>query len=269
MGKLKNFLKRKIEEKKLSLSQLTTASILLGMVAIYITSVILYNIFEYKFFEFTTLGWSILGNPIIIGMGAGTLISWISFLLMDVITEVWGKKKAISIFTMAMIISVVTSLFGLIIVNVGTDSYGSAIELIFGTHIRVTLASAFAFWVGNYVNAVIMHVMKVRAEDQGEGYNGKLFALRATTSTLFGQFVDNALFQILGLAPFGVGYMLASPFGWTWGMVFGSIIVGTILEFLLEAVLVPLVTIPLSNVLKRKKEKEDNDNFLQPQIETE
>ena len=254
MKKLKSILKESLT----SFRTLRVATLFVGIVAIYCVIVVLYNIFEYKFFEFGVLkDLVILGEPIVIGMGAGTIISWISFLLMDVITEVWGKKVAVRVFTFAMFISIFTSLFGLVIARLGVPSWENAIENIFGAHIRVTLASAFAFWVGNYVNAAIMFIMKTRAEDKGKGRNSKLFAFRATVSTLFGQFVDNALFQIIGLAPFGVGFWLASPFGWTWGMVFGSIIVGTILELTIEAILVPFITIPLSNKLIKKKEAEE------------
>ena len=254
MKKIKQALKKSLT----STRNIRTLSIFLGLVSVYCVIVVLYNIFEYKFFGFTLLeNVKVLGEPVMIGMGAGTLISWISFLIMDVITEVWGKKTAIKIFTFAMIISITTSFFGMAIAKIGEPSYGEAIENIFGSHPRVTIASAFAFWVGSYINTLIMHVMKTRAEDKGKAKNKKLFAFRATTSTLLGQAVDNALFQIIGLAPFGVGFWLASPFGWTWGMVIGSIIVGTILELAIEAALVPFITIPLANKLIAKKEAEE------------
>ena len=260
MKKIKQLLANKlakVKDNKKALATVSTATILVAMIAVYCVTVILYNIFEAKYIFLADFGWQMLGEPLIIGMGAGTLISWIVFLMMDVITEVWGKDKAVKILSFAMVLSIVTSLLGGIIARIPGD--GAAIDFIFGFQFRVTIFSAFAFWVGNYVNASIMHIMRARAEDKEKTTHKGLFAFRAVVSTLFGQFIDNALFLVLALGPFAASGFWASPFGYTWPAIASSIVVGLVLEVAIETILVPFVTIPLSHYISKKKAKEESE----------
>jgi uncharacterized PurR-regulated membrane protein YhhQ (DUF165 family) len=66
-------------------------------------------------------------------------------------------------------------------------------------------------------------------------------------STIFGQFVDNALFATLAFAPIGV-----SAFEMTWRDIFTSSCFGTFMETVNESIFVPFITIPLSTKLQKK-----------------
>ena len=113
---------------------------------------------------------------------------------------------------------------------------------------RTIVSSIIAFWVGGFVNVHIISRMKRRREHD----NRVSFFIRASFSTLIGQTVDNAIFMILAFAPIGI-----SIYEMMWKDIFSSIIIGTVIELLVESIMVPIVTIPLFRHISRIKEEEE------------
>ena len=162
-------------------------------------------------------------TPIIQVTTAGSLISWLVFACMDIVTEVCGKKKAIQMFWITGILNViVTGVAALACLIPGTPGTEQAYVGVFGFNWGIALASIAAFLLGNYANSIIMFIMKTRASDPK---SGKGFTLRVIISTLVGQFIDNAFFYILALAPgFGIGglsneFVRCANWGLLWMMV--------------------------------------------------
>ena len=162
-------------------------------------------------------------TPIIQVTTAGSLISWLVFACMDIVTEVCGKKKAIQMFWITGIVNViVTGVAALACLIPGTPGTEQAYVGVFGFNWGIALASIAAFLLGNYANSIIMFIMKTRASDPK---SGKGFTLRVIISTLVGQFIDNAFFYILALAPgFGIGglsneFVRCANWGLLWMMV--------------------------------------------------
>jgi len=132
---------------------------------------------------------------------AGLLIFPVSYILNDVIAEIWGYRKARLIiwggFAMNFLAVV---FFQLSIWAPGSEhfTHQEAYTMVLGSTLRITLASFVAFLCGSFVNAYVMSRMKLR--DQG-----RHFSWRAIVSTLFGEGCDSLVFfhlAFLGLVPY-------------------------------------------------------------------
>lgn len=204
--------------------------------AVYSVFTVMQNLFEMK----------TLGTEAFAFGGGGGLLSWATFMIIDISTELFGKKETMRLYTFAGVMNLFIVILAQIIIalpGVYPDQ-NEAFRLIFSNGIRTALASFGAFWVGNYVNMNIMIKMK---EMTNGNRSNVLFFIRAVVSTILGQFVDNALFATLAFAPVGL-----SAFEMTWRDIFTSSCFGTFMETLNESIFVPFITIPLTNKIQGK-----------------
>lgn len=123
----------------------------------------------------------------------------ISYIVNDVVAEVWGFRQARMVILAAFLFD-----FFFVLAAFGIDSLRGApwwvdssasegFHLIFGLAPRVVFASFLAFLVGSFLNAGVMSRMKVR-------HHGRFFTLRAVMSTLVGEFADSMIFFPIALA---------------------------------------------------------------------
>lgn len=220
----------KLETRKLQL--------MMYFMAVYSVFTVMQNLFEMK----------TLGTEAFAFGGGGGLLSWATFMIIDITTELFGKKETIKIYTFAGLMNLfIVVLAQLIIALPGVYAeQNEAFRLIFSNGIRTCLSSFTAFWIGNYVNMTIMIKMK---EVDKSGSKIMLF-VRAVVSTIFGQFVDNFIFASLAFAPIGV-----SAFEMTWKHIFTSSCFGTFMETLNESIFVPFITIPVITKLQKSFEE--------------
>ena len=125
--------------------------------------------------------------------GAGILFFPLSYVIGDVLTEVYGFARArrciwagfAGLLFMAMMSWVVVAL-------PPHDSWGgqAAYESVFGQVPRIVFASIIAFWFGEFVNSYVLARMKVWTE-------GRHLWTRTIGSTVVGQGVDSLLFYPL------------------------------------------------------------------------
>lgn len=227
--------------RKLSLSDW-----LISLSVIYVVVSVTMNIFCMKSLSF--------GTGIIICDG-GTIISWMVFLISNVIVEVWDEEKSLRIVYLAAIVTFITMIIGRIIVEIPTlpeyEYQNEAFRQIFSNGPRTIFASITAFALGNFINIHIIAVLKKRIEERMKD-NRFLFFFRASSSTLIGQLADNALFLILAFAPIGI-----SVYEMAWKDIMTAVVSGTVIELLIESCFVPFITIPLTGMLNRIKEKEE------------
>lgn len=188
------------------------------------------------------------GSSIIICDG-GLLISWLVFLISNVVVEVWDEKTSIRIVTFSAVLSFALLVVGRLIVLIPTlPDYADqayAFSQIFSNGPRTIIASVSAFWVGNYVNVHIIAKIKARLESQNRD-NRLWFFFRAAFSTLVGQLVDNALFMVLAFAPIGL-----SVYEMAWFDIMTSVLSGTVIELVVESCFVPFITIPLVGKIRK------------------
>lgn len=203
--------------------------------AAYSVFIVMQNLFEMK----------TLGTEAFAFGGGGGLLSWATFMIIDISTELFGKKDTIRIYTFAGIINLFMVVIAQIIIALPGvyPEQNEAFRLIFSNGIRTALSSFAAFWIGNYVNMWIM----IKLKEAAKGSESKLlFFMRAVVSTILGQFVDNFTFATLAFAPVGV-----SAFEMTWRDILTSSCFGTFMETLNESIFVPLITIPVSTKIQK------------------
>lgn len=203
--------------------------------AIYAVFTVVQNLFEMK-----TLGTASFALG-----GGGIMLSWATFMIMDITTELFGEKETMKIYTFAGLVNLcIVILAQVVILLPGVyPEQNAAFAQIFSNGVRTVLASFGAFWCGNFVNMHIMCKMKKAANSNSKF----LFFVRAVVSTIFGQFVDNFLFATLAFAPIGL-----SLFEMTWIDILTTSLFGTFMETLIESCFVPFITIPVSRRIEAK-----------------
>ena len=124
---------------------------------------------------------------------AGLLIFPISYIVNDIIAEVWGYRKARLIIWYGFLMNFLAiDIFQLSIWVPGSGNFAhqDAFSLVLGNTIRITLASFVAFLIGSFLNAAIMSKMKILQK-------GRNFSVRAIVSTLVGEGADSIIFFTL------------------------------------------------------------------------
>ena len=169
--------------------------------------------------------------------GAGILFFPVSYVIGDVLTEVYGYARArrciwagfAALLFMAFMAAVVVAL------PPSPDWEGqAAYEAVFGQVPRIVLASIVAFWAGEFANSYVLARMKIWTQ-------GRHLWTRTIGSTLVGQGIDSLIF--FPLAFYGV-----------WDNATLLVVLGTqfALKVAWEALLTP-VTYAVVGFLKRRE----------------
>ncbi|WP_338240999.1 queuosine precursor transporter [Aurantiacibacter hainanensis] len=122
--------------------------------------------------------------------GAGILFFPLSYVIGDVLTEVYGYARARRVIWAGFAALVFMAVMSFVVVALPpSESWTgqAAYEQVFGQVPRIVLASITAFWAGEFVNSYVMAKMKVWTA-------GKALWTRTIGSTVVGQGVDSLLF---------------------------------------------------------------------------
>ncbi len=125
--------------------------------------------------------------------GAGILFFPLSYVIGDVLTEVYGYARARRVIWAGTVAVLFMAFMSWVVVALPpAPSWGNqaAYAVIFGQVPRIVLASVCAFWAGEFVNAYVMARMKVRT-------GGQHLWMRTIGSTVVGQGVDSLIFYPL------------------------------------------------------------------------
>ena len=121
---------------------------------------------------------------------AGLLIFPISYIINDLIVEVWGYRKARFLIWNGFALNFFAVLvFQLSIRVPGSEHFSnqSAFASVLGNTQRIAIASFIAFLCGSFLNAYVMSKMKIMQRGRG-------FSIRAVASTLVGESADSIVF---------------------------------------------------------------------------
>jgi uncharacterized integral membrane protein (TIGR00697 family) len=160
-----------------------------------------------------------------ITFGAGILFFPLSYVLGDVLTEVYGYARARRVVWVGFAASIFAAAMSWFVVSLPpAEGYEGqeALAAVFGQVPRIFLASILAFWAGEIANAFVLARMKVWTE-------GKMLWTRTIGSTVVGQGVDSLIFY--PLAFWGV---------WEPALVFAVMGTNYALKVLWEAALTPV-----------------------------
>ena len=196
------------------------------VVALFVVSVITMNLLANKTLVQTEY----------LALDGGILVSWLSFMCMDIVTKHFGPKAATRLSIFAMVVNLLVCLIFYIvsIIPSQADDYSKFNEIFGGTWF-ILLSSSIAFLcsaiINNFMNYLIGKTFKKNPD-------GKLaFITRSYVSTFIGQFFDNLIFAMLT-------FMLFAPifwdgFHWTFVQCVTCSLIGAALELVLEVVFSP------------------------------
>jgi uncharacterized integral membrane protein (TIGR00697 family) len=127
---------------------------------------------------------------------AGLLIFPVSYIINDLIAEVWGYRKVRLIIWNGFLMNFLAVLvFRLSIWAPGSVhfTHQDAFELVLGNTQRIVIASFIAFLFGAFLNAYVMSKMKIMQRGRG-------FSIRAVVSTIIGEGADSLVFFTLAFS---------------------------------------------------------------------
>lgn len=222
MEKLVNWLKKEKTETELLLRCIPATT-----VTLFVVSVICMNLLANK--TLIQLDW--------IALDGGILISWLSFMCMDVITKHFGPRASNRISLLAAGINLLTCLIFFVssIIPSNAGDY-SGFDGIFGGTWFILLGSTIAFLssavLNNRLNYLIGSLFKKNPD-------GRLaFITRTYVSTFIGQFFDNFIFSVIVFAFFAPIFW--DGFHWSILQCFTCALTGAAAELLMEVVFSPI-----------------------------
>lgn len=156
-------------------------TIYLILASMFIASLVASNLIFQKFFSWNPFGWFNFE------LSVGILPYPITFLITDIVSEIYGRKKA----NQLVIAGIFASFFSMLIIF--TANYTSAIDSspvnnelfskVFGLSPIAVLASMLAYLFAQFIDIKIYHYWKRKT-------NGKHLWLRNNFSTFSSQFID-------------------------------------------------------------------------------
>ncbi|MFD2552025.1 queuosine precursor transporter [Bizionia sediminis] len=167
--------------------------IYLLLATLFITSLVVSNLIFQKFFYWYPLNLRILDTQLF-EISVGILPYPVTFLITDLISEIYGKKAANQVVTLGIF----ASLFSMLIVytaNVVPATPWSPVDdtlfkTVFGNTAIAVLASMLAYLFAQFVDIHIYHFWKRLTK-------GKHLWFRNNFSTFFSQFVDTSTILLL------------------------------------------------------------------------
>lgn len=194
---------------------------------LFITSLVVSNLIFKKFFYYYPFDVSLFGVKLF-EISVGILPYPITFLITDLISEIYGKKKANEV----VVGGIFASFFAMGIIYIAnaapaTDWSPVSDELfstVFGSTAIAVLASMLAYLFAQFVDIQIYHFWKRLTK-------GKYLWLRNNCSTFLSQFIDTATVLLL-LCSFGEI---------DWGLFGGLLLAGFLFKVLIAALDTPFL----------------------------
>lgn len=190
-------------------------------------------------------------GPLALAFDAGTLVFPISYIFGDILTEVYGYRRARRVIWMGFMASAIMAFFVWLAgvlpgeaewsAEVGQDAYSAILGGISG----LVIASLTAYWLGSFSNSYVMAKMKIAT-------TGRWVWSRTIGSTLVGQAFDTFTFftiaTLLGVFPTSLYVTL--------------IVTNYILKVGIEVIMTP-VTLMVIDFLKKAENEDVYDHQTQ------
>lgn len=228
--------------------KLAAQKIYLFLAALFITSLVVSNLIFQKFFYWYPFGLELFGTKLF-EISVGILPYPITFLITDLISEIYGKKRA----NQVVVAGIFASLFSLSIVLIAnavpaTDwspVTDSLFTTVFGNTVIAVFASMMAYLLAQFVDIQIYHFWKRLT-------NGKHLWLRNNFSTWLSQLVDTLAILLL-LCGFGVI---------AWERFMGLLAAGFIFKLIIALLDTPLLYLGVYIFRRRFKLRENEEIAL-------
>ncbi|MBQ8497619.1 MAG: VUT family protein [Clostridia bacterium] len=222
MNQIKKRLQREYAEIRILMHSIPAA-----VVTLFVVSVICMNLLANK--TLLQLDW--------IALDGGILISWLSFMCMDIITKHFGPKASNRISLLAVGINLLTCLIFFVASAIpsNADDY-SAFDSIFGGTWFILIGSTIAFLISAIINNFLNFLI---GQSFRRNPDGKLaYAARTYISTFIGQFLDNFIFSVIVFVFFAPIFW--DGFHWTILQCATCALTGAFAELIMEIIFSPL-----------------------------
>ncbi len=221
MAAIKKWFKKEIKQ-----SSILLRSIPATVMTLFVVSVVCMNLLANK--TLLQLEW--------IALDGGILISWLSFMCMDIVTKHFGPGASNRISVLAALINLLTCLIFFVasIIPSNAGDY-SVFNDIFGGTWFILLGSTVAFLSSAVINNMLNFIIGSAFKKNPDGKTA--FAMRTYVSTFIGQFLDNFIFSIIvfvGFAP-----IFWDGFHWTVLQCAMCALTGAVAELIMEIVFSP------------------------------
>ena len=184
-------------KRELRLSKLLFRSIPSPLFSLFVISVITMNLLANKSIDLP-VGW--------LALDCGIIVSWITFLSMDIITKHFGPKAATEASAAAVLLNLLVCFFFFIasmIPGMWGESYvdgseallNGALDRTFGGTWYVLFGSTTAFLISAVVNNFLNFAVGKLFSKNPDGFLA--YACRTYISTAAGQFADNLVFALI------------------------------------------------------------------------
>lgn len=199
----------------------------LFLAALFITSLVVSNLIFQKFFVWRPVDIELFGTQLF-ELSVGILPYPITFLITDLISEIYGKQKANQV-VVAGIFASFFSMGILLLADFAPASVNSPIdddtfEQVFSLSPLAVLASMLAYLFAQFIDIRLYHFWKNLTQ-------GRMLWLRNNFSTFCSQFVDTVT-VILLLSLFGV---------LPWKLFWGLVVSGFVFKVLVAAIDTPFL----------------------------
>ena len=220
------------------------------LAALFITSLVVSNLIFQKFFFWQPFGeLTVFGAPIF-EVSVGILPYPITFLITDLISEIFGKRMANKV----VVAGIFASVFSLLIVYTAASAPSTSwspvadaqFTNVFGNTIVAVFASMMAYLLAQFVDIQIYHFWKRVTQ-------GRHLWLRNNFSTFSSQFIDT----------FAVVFLLSAFGEISWDRFWGLVIAGFLFKVMIAVADTPVLYLLVYAVKKRfnLKTNEEIDLF--------
>lgn len=175
-----------------------------------------------------------------LALDCGIIVSWVSFLSMDIITKHFGPKAATQVSIVAVLFNLMICIIFFIagsIPGIWGESYvegsetiiNSALDHTFSGTWYVLLGSTTAFIISAVVNNFLNYLIGKLINKNSDSF--LVYVVRTYISTAVGQFADNLVFALI------VSHIF---FGWSMLQCITCSVTGMIVELLCEVIFSPI-----------------------------
>jgi len=225
--------------------KLLAQRIYLLLAALFITSLVVSNLIFQKFFYWYPFHWEIFGVKLF-ELSVGILPYPITFLITDIISEIYGKKRA----NQVVVMGIFASLFSLLIVLISnavpatpwSPVSDNMFTTVFGSTAIAVTASMMAYLFAQLIDIQIYHFWKRLTK-------GKHLWLRNNGSTFASQFIDTLTILVL-LCSFEII---------AWDKFYGLLMSGVIFKWLIALCDTPFMYLLVYLFKKRFKLKTNEE----------
>ena len=205
--------------------------------SIFITALVVSNLIFQKFFSWYPLNFQVFGIKLF-ELSVGVLPYPITFLITDIISEIFGKRKANQVVVMGIVSSIFS--IGLILLgdilpaNRSSPVDDETFNLVFSASPLAVLASMSAYLIAQFLDIRIYHFWKQLT-------NGKYLWLRNNFSTFSSQIIDSTTVIAL-LCFFDI---------LTWDLFLGLVISSIIFKMIVAIIDTPLLYLLVGLIRKK------------------